>query len=228
MHTTPVPTHPRPISRLAVLSLVVISALAGSVVLSAAPAAAATCPAALPQPFTDVPKSHPLCREIANASIAGWVDGYEDGTFQPGTVVSRQAAAAVLSRAYGALIVLCAGGPFIDVPADHPFCTEIASANLLGFVNGYPDGTFRPTEPMTRAQIASAAMMKVPVIGIPPCGEAPFVDVPPDHPLCPMIQLAAEHGVVGGYPDGTFRPGDPVTRGAFVAIVARAEPLWVH
>lgn len=48
-----------------------------------------------------------------------------------------------------------APGPFPDVPADHAHADGIAAALEAGLVNGYPDGTFRPDEPVTRGQLAT-------------------------------------------------------------------------
>jgi hypothetical protein len=44
-----------------------------------------------------------------------------------------------------------------------------------------------------------------------------FSDVPPDHPFYGEISWASEHGIIGGYADGTFRPGGLVTRQALVS-----------
>lgn len=48
-----------------------------------------------------------------------------------------------------------------------------------------------------------------------------FPDVPGDHPHAVAIDIAAERGVVEGYPDGTFRPNAPVTRGQVAAMLLR-------
>lgn len=44
---------------------------------------------------------------------------------------------------------------FIDVPPDHPFFNDIQRANFLGIAQGFPDGTFRPDETATRAEVAA-------------------------------------------------------------------------
>jgi hypothetical protein len=91
-------------------------------------------------------------------------------------------------------------------------------------VNGYPDGTFRPTQPITRQAVAAVITRFTPDFGLVLlefCGTPPFSDVPVDHPFCPNINALADTGVSNGYPDGTFRPTEPVTRQAFVAMLVR-------
>lgn len=48
-----------------------------------------------------------------------------------------------------------------------------------------------------------------------------FTDVPPANPFYDEIQWASTHGIVNGYPDGSFKPGANVTRQASVAFLGR-------
>jgi hypothetical protein len=109
---------------------------------------------AAPDPgFSDVPPSHPFYEEIAWLVDAGLSTGYPDGTYRPGAPISRQAMAAFLYRAAGApggADPTCADAPFPDVATSHPFCGEIGWLAGTGITTGYPDGTFRPTDTVTR------------------------------------------------------------------------------
>jgi hypothetical protein len=101
-------------------------------------------------PFPDVPVGHPLCSDIQWLVDEGIATGYPDGTFRPGMPVSRQTAAALLVRYVEGDLADCETAPFSDVPADHPFCAEILWLSEGEVVTGYPDGTFRPAEPVSR------------------------------------------------------------------------------
>jgi hypothetical protein len=48
-----------------------------------------------------------------------------------------------------------------------------------------------------------------------------FTDVSSDHPFADEITWMAQHEVAGGYPDGTYRPGQPVSRQAMAAFMSR-------
>jgi hypothetical protein len=120
-----------------------------------APVPAGGCPGA---PFADVPADHPFCGEIDWLRLQGLATGYDDGSFRPTATVSRQAAVAMLHRLAGSPGpgAACSGaGPFADVPADHPFCTEIAWAVAAGIASGYGDGHFRGAGDVSRQAAAA-------------------------------------------------------------------------
>lgn len=119
--------------------------------------------------------------------------------------------------------------PFPDVAPGHPFFDEVERGHELGYVRGYPDGTFRPGDQVSRqafvAFLVRARAERWGFAAPPPCTTAPFPDVGVDHPFCAEITRASAQGWVTGYGDGLFRPGAPVTRQAIVAIAERAS-LW--
>lgn len=109
-------------------------------------------------PFADVGADDAFCPEIAWAREAGLVAGYADGTFRPQGTVTRQALVAMLHRLVGPAeeaSPTCAADAFVDVPAGHPFCGEVAWAVGAGVVTGYGDGTFAPNGPVTRQAMAA-------------------------------------------------------------------------
>ncbi len=55
--------------------------------------------------------------------------------------------------------------------------------------------------------------------------EPTFSDVPADHPYYDSIEWAAENGITTGYPDGTYRPDDTVTRGEMAVFLKRAAGI---
>jgi hypothetical protein len=55
-----------------------------------------------------------------------------------------------------------------------------------------------------------------------------FSDVPPTHTHAEGINWAAGEGIITGYPDGTFKPNDPVSRGAFATMLKRYDNLDPH
>ncbi|GBE91309.1 glycoside hydrolase family 10 protein [Nostoc cycadae] len=89
-----------------------------------------------------------------------------------------------------------------------PFIEALAGRRIL---NGYPNGTFRPDNSVTRAEFAAivAAVFTVPVKR----QYTPFVDVPANHWAASAIQKAYETGFLAGYPDKYFRPNNRIARG---------------
>lgn len=109
--------------------------------------------------------------------------------------------------------------PFTDISANHPFRHHIEAMAFAGLTTGYTDGTFRPTDALTR-QAFIAFMWRL--AGSPAApGPSGFSDVPASHPFAEAIAWAAREGVSTGYADGTFRPGDVVSRQAMAAFLWR-------
>ena len=99
--------------------------------------------------FSDVHNSW-ASTEIATLANAGILQGYTDGTFRPNAAITRAEFASIAAR-----FDKLSGGDktFIDVPTDHWAYAAITSAAEKGWVSGYSDGTFRPNNAITRAEV---------------------------------------------------------------------------
>jgi hypothetical protein len=111
---------------------------------------------------------------------------------------------------------------FTDVLHGGVHTVAIHEAADLGIVAGYRDGSFRPAEPVTRAQVASFLARS---LGLRPVGPSPFSDVPDGAAHAGAITALAEAGIALGDRDGTYRPGEQVTRGQLASLLARAYGL---
>ncbi len=113
---------------------------------------------------------------------------------------------------------------FQDVSTTHPFANEIYDLVGLGVVNGYADGTFRPTVATSRQAFAHyiwTAYGKKDGSCSTNKGSA-FSDVPNSSQFCKSIRGLSQRGVINGYSDGTFRPAAPISRQAMAAFVYRS------
>ena len=84
----------------------------------------------------------------------------------------------------------------------------------LDIINGYEDGTFRPEGTVTRAELAKMiihAMDKADVAEILK-GETRFSDISTDAWYTGVVNVAVNNGFINGYPDGTFKPANNLTR----------------
>ncbi|MBW4490709.1 MAG: WG repeat-containing protein [Trichocoleus desertorum ATA4-8-CV12] len=98
-------------------------------------------------------------------------------------------------------------------------CIEQLSQRRL--VNGYPNGTFRPDASVTRAEFAVFMLNAFP--DLPRSRSAPtFRDVSPTYWAYRAIRDAAERQFFSGYPDGTFKPTQPIPRVQAIAVVTSA------
>ena len=104
-----------------------------------------------------------------------------------------------------------------DVPKSHWAANYIGYMQQFGIIVGYQDGTFRPDAPVTRAEFAAIASRFEKLTA----GTKSFTDVPSTHWAAKYINFAATRGWVGGYPDGTFRPENQITRAEVAAVTCR-------
>ena len=141
-----------------------------------------------------------------------YIYGYEDNTFKPEGNMTRAEAAAMLARLQGLDLTNTARPNFIDVRSGWYNAVINAVVNA-GYMKGYPDGTFRPDGKITRAEFAQ--MIKA--IDKANAGMAPFADVK-GHWAQNAIDQAYANGRITGYPDGTFRPNNHITRAEAVTI----------
>ncbi len=177
--------------------------------------------------FSDVDDVHPFFSEITWLVESGIADGYPDGGYHPGSPITRQAMAAFLHRFEhpdGPPPPPCVTAPFPDVPTTNPFCAEIAWLLTTGIAGGYQDGRFGPGRSITR-QAMAAFLRRVAegVVPPPPCTTQSYADVPTTHGFCGDIGWATANDVAAGYPNGTYRPGEPVTRLAMSAFLQHLD-----
>jgi hypothetical protein len=113
------------------------------------------------------------------------------------------------------------GLTFNDVPNTSSFYNAVSGLVSGGAISGYTDGTFRPANTTTRAQVAKIVTLAFGIASLPNAS-AHFSDVPVDHPFFAYVEAAYARGLVGGYGDGTFRPYNNVTRGQVAKMVVLA------
>ncbi|WP_198013604.1 S-layer homology domain-containing protein [Crinalium epipsammum] len=111
---------------------------------------------------------------------------------------------------------------FRDVPADYWAYEYISGLARFSVISGFPDGTFKPNEPVTRAQFAAIlnqAFMSVQPFQVPngrlnatQPSTPTFADVPNNHWAAGYIAKARTAGFLSGYPGNQFKPNQPISR----------------
>ena len=174
--------------------------------------------------FSDVRFGYPFLAEVWAMREAGVVTGFGDGSYRPTALVTRQAMAAFLHRLAGAPRGPFPDPGFTDVGPDTPFADEIAWLASEGISRPDEQGAFRPGAPVSRGALAAFLHR---LAGSPPgpFPDARFRDATPEHPFGTAIAWLAHQGITTGYPDGSFRPAEPVRRGPMAAFLHRAQAV---
>lgn len=132
-----------------------------------------------------------------------------------------------IAAAGGTAPTASSGSKFSDISRDI-YKDEIEEAVALGFIAGFKDQTFRPTEPLTREQLVSmvyGALETIDSVNLEPTSSVPmqpYPDVDSSRWSAAKIQWAKENDIVAGYPDGSFKPDTPVTRAELLAVLQNA------
>lgn len=154
---------------------------------------------------------------------APYVSGYVDGTFKPDRFITRAETVKLIVSSSGE--ELQSGEQFSDVGESHWAGDEIYTAFQKGYISGYPDGSFRPDVPVTRAEFAAIIYGSMGQ-SIPKGGDyfitRYFYDSL-DMWSTRRVNILGTMGLINGYPDGSFRPDEYVSRAEAVVILNRVK-----
>ena len=180
--------------------------------------------------FKDVDEDHEIeaifARRAADPSDSGtdrylntedhvqYMTGYPDGTFGPSQNMTRAEAA----QMFYALLLdknVAHTVSFSDVSADAWYAEAVNTLASLGMINGYPDGTFRPDAPITRAEFCVIALA---FAYEPEDFDCDFRDVSTRDWFYDYVAQATSYGWISGS-DRSFRPNECITRAEVSVIV---------
>ena len=149
-----------------------------------------------------------------------YIIGYPDESVRPDASMTRAEAATVFYRLYDGEYPeferRMSNGTFEDVKTDCWFYKEVETLYNIGIIDGMDEHTFAPDAPVTRAEFA---VMATKFANLDYEGGNIFEDVPAGHWAYSYINAAANAGWVKGYPDGSFRPDEPISRAEVVTLV---------
>ena len=173
------------------------------------------------KPVTPIrPPVDPDKPELNTEDHYAYIVGYEDGSVQPEGDITRAEVATIFFR----LLTdesrdefWSQTNDYTDVPADAWYNNAVSTLSNAGIIDGYEDGTFKPDGNITRAEFATIAVR---FFEATYDGGDLFSDIA-GHWAQDYINEAANAGIVDGYPDGTFRPQQYITRAEAMTMVNR-------
>ncbi|MGI5921379.1 MAG: S-layer homology domain-containing protein [Syntrophomonadaceae bacterium] len=152
----------------------------------------------------------------------GLIAGYPDGQFKPDNSITRAEFVSLVNRAFK-IKNNDSTGNFNDVESADWFYDDVISAQAAGYISGYPDGTFKPNNPVTRQE---AAVMINRLLGLETAA-GDDVELFRDNTSFaswarPSIERVAARGIMSGFPDKTFGPLKNITRAETVVTLDNA------
>jgi hypothetical protein len=158
-----------------------------------------------------------------------YIYGYEDGTVRPDASITRAEIAQVF---YNLALNSDKGNAnpdnlqFSDVNKQKWYAKAVAFVIEKGLFSGYPDGTFKPDQPITRAELTAVLYTFLDAGILGEQGQV-FTEIG-GHWAEKYIKILAGYGIVSGYPDGTFMPDAIIKRGEFVSMMNRLLMRFNH
>lgn len=177
-------------------------------------------------PFRDVPEGHWAYPYVMNLVERGIFKGYGEGIFGPDINISRQEIAVALVRSMKLEPDVAAAANahtgFVDDTEIAPWARGYVNIAVSeGLFTGYDDGTFLPNKTISRQELIAVLMRMAG--GEVSIKEMSYTDAD-DIGLWakPYVSTASELKIVGGYPDGSFKPLNDVTRAEAAKMVYNA------
>ncbi|WP_176140543.1 S8 family peptidase [Halobacillus salinus] len=168
--------------------------------------------------FTDITYSDWYLDFVDDLSEKEWITGYPDDTFRPEKEITRQEVVTLVGRSLD-LDGKKRGTNFEDVHAWNYGSGFIDSAEDEGILTGYPDGTFRPNESITRGDVA---LIIYRAFDVEKSEGQDFKDVIDSRYYSEAIQSLAKEEILTGYQGGEeFKPENPITRAEFSTILSK-------
>jgi peptidoglycan DL-endopeptidase CwlO len=171
-----------------------------------------------PGEYQDVPQDHLAYEAVRTLSNQNVIKGIDNTIFQPEQPVTRGQAAAIINRVLKLTPASLNG--FKDVSPNYQFAADIAAIKEAGVISGFADGTFRPNNNMTKAEMAKIVQraFKLSNQGIQ-AASAPYSDVAPGYWAYDAILTMHKIDTTTIFSGSTYGSSLKATRSTFAASI---------
>ncbi|NLW23545.1 MAG: S-layer homology domain-containing protein [Tissierellia bacterium] len=170
---------------------------------------------------TDI-SNHWAKKEIQYLLEKNIVSGYPDGSFRPDESITRAEFIKIINNVFGYSDI--GEVQFSDVKEKDWFYDEIGKAVAAGYIGGYSDGTMKPNNPITRQEVSKIIGLVLGLDENKSRSADEFADSSQiDNWAKGYVSILKDKGYISGYPDGTFRPRNPITRAEAVKVIINAS-----
>ncbi len=174
-------------------------------------------------PFADAAEIPSWAEEaIEELMDQGVLSGNDDGSFAPNRQLNRAEVSKIIVLASGVDFDTTGGPHFPDVAEDAWYYDYVETMYNYGWINGYPDGMFRPGVGINRVEVAKMIVNAF-EIDQDLSGAPHFDDVTDSDWFYGYVETAYNNGLMRGYGDGTFGPSNAVTRAETAHITYNAQ-----
>jgi hypothetical protein len=170
--------------------------------------------------FSDVDSTNEHYQAIRRLKEKGIIQGYPDGSFRPDNVVSRVEALKFIFEGIEEENLEDGDLTFSDTENGQWYGKYLNTAYNLGIVEGYPDGSFRPTNTVNRVEFLKMLLEAMDEDLQDGILEDVYEDVPANEWFAPYVLFAKENELID-VTDNQFRPSEGMTRGEVAELIYR-------
>lgn len=170
-------------------------------------------------PYVPTDPSDVTRPELNRSTHKAYISGYPEGTVHPEALITRAEVAMIFYRLLTDASIqkyLSYNNSFKDVAAGDWYNEAVSTLTNAGVLKGYPDNSFRPNDKVTRAELTTIVTRFYNDLWSGT--KDAFTDIS-SHWARFDINLAAELKLVSGYPDGSFKPDNNVSRAEAITII---------
>ena len=173
----------------------------------------------VPDKNSDNTPQHDATVSVFTENHIWYIRGYEDNTIRPGNNITRAEIAMVFYRLLDPeMKKIAPASKFNDVTGDEWYGLGVNLLAYYGILNGYPDGNYKPNQPITRNELAAVVSRFSDLIET---DENPYNDLDPNNWAYKYVLSATKKGWFIGDGNGKFRPEADLTRAEFVTVANR-------
>jgi hypothetical protein len=164
--------------------------------------------------YTDVPDHHAYYDGVYYGTQAGFLTGYEDGSFGPMNPVNRVEALKMILEVSEVPLEWTEVASFPDIEVDAWYINYVNTAAELDIVSGHEDGSLKPLDTVNRAE---ALKMLILATGL----QSELPGVANDAWYTAYLQYGIDHALIVPDDTGDYLPGSPLTRGELADLIYR-------
>jgi hypothetical protein len=174
--------------------------------------------------FADIGEIHPHYRAIKFLKNEGVIEGYPDGTFKPENTVSRVEVIKFILEGIDADLKYARSLNFSDTDKKEWYAGYLYTAMENGIVDGYPDGTFKPTNSVKKVEFLKMLIESMNIDVNPNVGKFTFTDVEEDEWYAPYVKFAVDKNLVD-VEGREFKPNEAMSREQVAEAIYRVNIL---
>lgn len=172
--------------------------------------------------FIDVPETYWSKDAIEYLATLGIMQGYPDKTFKPDLPLSRAQIAVLLVKAKGFKTVTGEASRFFDLSIEHWATPYVNVAVKKGYISGYPDGSFKPSQALSHSEGVSIIARFAGLIIPEKVSHAPYLDIQKSAWFAPAVEAAKIAGLLE-FITNEFKPYQPLTRAEAAEIISKTK-----